>query len=335
MTHQRIESFYVRLVASREMKNSNYKPAAKVLGCMASLCLFIFGAQLQVNAQDLYASFFARAVVRYDSFGVPTTVQENAPGLFNASGMAFDGQGNLFVASASNVFGSRILRISASDGTISEFAPLPGQPVGLAMSSTGDLFVSIDGAQGRILRLTPSGTSSLFALTSANPAGLAFDSGGNLFVSHYGSGSIDRFTMDGVGTTFATGFVRPYGIAFDGEDNLYVANNLPDINGENLIQRITPAGMQSVFANNSAGLDDPFGLVFDGAGNLFVANGNNILRIAPNGVSSVFSGPSPFGSPQYLAISPFAVPEPSTALSGVLVIGVVARSLWRRNSRPV
>ena len=60
----------------------------------------------------------------------------------------------------------------------------------------------------------------------------------------------------------------PSGLAFDSAGNLYAAN----VNA-NTIERFTPGGVGSVFANT--GLNYPLGLAFDSAGNLYAANLNN------------------------------------------------------------
>ena len=77
---------------------------------------------------------------------------------------------------------------------------------------------------------------------------------------------------------------QPYGLAFDSAGNLYVANN-----GNSTIQKFTPGGIGSLFANT--GLNRPVGLAFDSAGNLYVSNSGDdtIEKFTPGGVGSVFA----------------------------------------------
>ena len=111
----------------------------------------------------------------------------------------------------------------------------------------------------------------------------------------------------------------PIGLAFDSAGNLYAANY-----GANTIEKFTPGGVGSVFANT--GLNSPIGLAFDSAGNLYAANygANTIEKFTPGGVGSVFAS-SGLSNPTFLA---FATPEPSAW--AMFVIGVVALVLTKR-----
>ncbi len=125
-----------------------------------------------------------------------------------------------------------------------------------------------------------SNTVQGFALTGTNlgifckvtkATGLAFDSAGNLFVASDESPySILKFTPDGTGSIFATaGLKAPHAMVFDQIGNLYVANT----NGNN-IERITPAGVNSVFADVNDGVVHPADLSFDATGNLLIGDTN-------------------------------------------------------------
>jgi sugar lactone lactonase YvrE len=142
--------------------------------------------------------------------------------------------------------------------------------------------------------------------TNANPAlptifantgpvsnyGLAFDSAGNLYDAQNGTGIIERFTPGGVGTVFATGFFNCYALAFDSSGNLYVAAPSQG----NVIAKITPSGVASVFANT--GQFGPAGLAFDSAGNLYASvGGDTIEKFTPGGVGSVFANGGGLSNP--------------------------------------
>ena len=77
----------------------------------------------------------------------------------------------------------------------------------------------------------------------------------------------------------------PQALAIDKNGNLYVANG-----PNNTIEKITPGGSVSVFANT--GFDTtPDGLAFDSGGNLYVACGasDTIEKFNPQGQGSVFA----------------------------------------------
>ena len=74
----------------------------------------------------------------------------------------------------------------------------------------------------------------------------------------------------------------PFSAAADSHGYVYVG----DVS--NKIIKVSPAGVQSVFATLSAD-SIPYGLAFDGSGNLFVADGWRIYKLTPAGERSVFA----------------------------------------------
>ena len=87
------------------------------------------------------------------------------------------------------------------------------------------------------------------------------------------------------------------GAAAGRADILYVANY-----GNNTIEKFTPGGSGSVFADFGDGLRGPIGLAFDSSGNLYVSNVGigTIEKFTPGGVGSVFAS-SGLGFPEGLA----------------------------------
>src|SRR6266542_2829303 len=120
----------------------------------------------------------------------------------HASGMAFDGAGNLFVGTGNG----SIFKL-APDGKRSTFAS-GLQPEHLAFDRSGNLFVS-DRNNQSILKLTPDGKKSTFAIGIKDPIDLTFDDKSNLFVLDSDSNSIFRFTPDGKQSTFPKGATSP------------------------------------------------------------------------------------------------------------------------------
>ncbi|HAB58649.1 MAG TPA: hypothetical protein DCE75_11425 [Acidimicrobiaceae bacterium] len=208
----------------------------------------------------------------------------------NPSGVAFDGDGDLYVADA----GNRAIRKVTPAGEVTTFAG--------SIGSSG----SDDG----------TGTDARFSY----PVGVAFDGDGNLYVTERFNDTIRKVTPAGVVTTFAgsagnsgtddgTGtdarFNGPTGVAVDGDGNLYVT----DLNNHT-IRKVTPAGVVTTFAGSAGlyGSDDgtgtdarftnPQGVVFDGDGILYVFdNGNHTIRkVTPAGVVTTFAGSGSNGS---------------------------------------
>jgi sugar lactone lactonase YvrE len=68
-------------------------------------------------------------------------------------------------------------------------------PTGLAVNSSGDVFVS-NALAGTILRVTTQGATTVFARNLSVPFGLAFNQAGDLFVAE-NIGRISRITPGG------------------------------------------------------------------------------------------------------------------------------------------
>jgi sugar lactone lactonase YvrE len=157
-------------------------------------------------------------------------------------------------------------------------------------------------------RANGTGTAASFG----NAWGIAMDAAGNFYVADATNNLIRKVTSAGVVTTFAgnggvgyldaTGtnamFHGPSDVAIDKAGNIFVADE-----GNQMIRKITPAGVVSTFAGSgsigsadgkgtAASFYDPSGLSFDNDGNLLVADMmNNIIRkIAPDGTVTTIAG---------------------------------------------
>jgi secreted PhoX family phosphatase len=269
------------------------------------------------------------------------TIVSTISGSFNfPQGIAIDATGNLYVG----CYNAIVAKITPA-GVVSTFAGSGKSgnvngigtaasffsPSGLAIDAAGNLYLADDGIE-LIRKITPTGVVSTFAGSgisgSANgistvasfndPHGIVVDAAGNVYVTELVNQLIRKITPAGVVSTFAgsgiagnvngTGtaasFNQPYGLALDAIGNVFVADAL-----NNIIRKITPAGVVSTFAGSgiagnangtsiTASFYLPQGLVFDSAGNLYVADsGNNLIRkITPAGVVSTFAGSGTVGT---------------------------------------
>jgi thioredoxin-like negative regulator of GroEL len=130
--------------------------------------------------------------------GGPTAVLANctvrviATGFSAPAGLAFDKQGNLYVA---NFMSSTVDRVNV-DGSRSQFssgANLKG-PIGLVVDGSNSLYVA-NYLSGTVARISPSGVSTIIATGFKKPYYLTLDKDGNLFVSQQEDNTVVRVTL--------------------------------------------------------------------------------------------------------------------------------------------
>ncbi len=227
-----------------------------------------------------------------------TNWYEFVSGVGSPQGIAFDTNGNLFIAGAGTPGNGAVYKCSPDGSQVVVFASGLGFCAGIALDNAGNIFVS-DFDSNEIYKYSPSGTRTTFATGLNSPAGLAFDRSGNLFEADFGSGVIFKFTPAGAWSIFASGLLGPAGLAFDAAGNLFVSEAITNHYG--VIDKFTASGAKSIFAS---GLSVPLGLAFDNVGNLFeVDNGTaTIYSFAPNGTKSVFF--TDLSGPTFIAFQP-------------------------------
>jgi len=276
---------------------------------------------------------FAGSVGNVDAVGVYARAADGigaAAGFDYPSGLAVDGNGNIYVADKLN---NEIRKISPAAvvttlaGALSQSAGWvdgPGNvarfngPGGLTVDGTDNVYVA-DTYNNAIREISPNGVVTTLAGSPNNPVfgqangvglsaqfeypgSVTLDGSGNLYVTDIG---IRKITPAGVVTTFAAslpdagnfGTTAPGGLALDSAGNFYFVDN-------DTIQKITPAGVVTTLAGtlgvrgsaNGTGsvalFAEPSDLAVDGSGNVYVADfvNNMIRKISPDGVVTTLAG---------------------------------------------
>ncbi|MGI0047170.1 MAG: NHL repeat-containing protein [Nitrosotalea sp.] len=225
----------------------------------------------------------ATLVIGQDNF-TSTDAALSATGLDQPYGMAFDKDGNLWVADTNN---NRLVEYKPPFTTDEATSIVIGSP-------------SFD-----------KGTYSTNASSLAAPYGLAFDKSGNLWVVDYYDNRVLEFippfenqmnaslvlgqydfTSNSDGST-QNSMNLPSAIAFDSAGNLWMTDSLnnrvlkfthPFSTGQSASLVLGQENFTTNFvgiANNS--LNTPYGIIFDRSENLWITDGNNarVLEYAP------------------------------------------------------
>ena len=218
--------------------------------------------------------------------GSDTTGAVNGPGatasFFDPLGIALDAQGNVYVADA----GNNLIRAISPAGVVSTLAGNGNtvtangtlsatsfnNPTGVTVDASGNVYVA-NYLNNNILQIVSGGTVNAFAGsgqvgyadgqgTAASfyfPNNVAADAAGNVYVSDGVNDLIRKITPAGTVTTLAgsgavgaadgagtaASFNGPAGLAVDASGNIYLADS-----NNNLIRKITPAGMVTTIAGS-------------------------------------------------------------------------------------
>ncbi len=192
-------------------------------------------------------------------------------GIMNATGLALDAEGNLYVSSRHE---GTVYRVTPS-GAKSVFAEGMGIATGLAFDSEGVLYVG--DRSGTIFKITRDRQVFVFATLepSVSAYHLAFHDSGALLVSGpttSANETIHAIAPDGGISNFYTGLGRPQGMAFDTEGNLYVAASL---HGRRGVVKITPKQEASLAVSGSGIV----GLAFLPEGDAVVATRDTVYHV--------------------------------------------------------
>ena len=191
--------------------------------------------------------------------------------LMNATGLAFDEQGMLYITSRYDGF----VYQATPNGNTSVYIEGMGVATGLAFDSLHNLYVG--DRSGTIFKISPSRQIFVFATLEPSLAAyhLAFGPDGYLYVTGPTTSSFDsvhRISRDGEVEVFYRGLGRPQGMAFDEEGRLYVSAS---ISGRKGVVRIYPDRRADLFLSGPGIV----GLAFTPSRALVVATTNAIYRV--------------------------------------------------------
>src|ERR1700676_3279757 len=196
------------------------------------------------------------------------TVKPFVAEMMNATSMAFDRQGQMYVSSRHD---GAVYRV-APNGTMTTYAEGMGIATGIAFDRNQNLYVG--DRSGTIFKIARDQQVFVFATleVSVSAYHLAFSPQGDLFVT----GPTDRvYKIDPNGSvsTFYKGLGRPQGLAFDVNGNLYVASSLSGTRG---IVKIAPDGL----ANLEVAGQGCVGLAFPPGRSVILATTNSVHHLS-------------------------------------------------------
>lgn len=184
-------------------------------------------------AVDAYGNIFAtfsgsrgqKTPVSVYKIDLNYSVKPFVSDLMNATGLAFDRDGILYVSSR---YDGIVYQVT-STGSMSVYVEGMGVATGIAFDQDENLYVGDRG--GTIFKISRSRQIYVFATLEASIAAyhLAFGTDNHLYVTGPTTSSFDsvyRISPAGEVETYYRGLGRPQGIAFDAEGRLYVAASL-------------------------------------------------------------------------------------------------------------
>lgn len=191
--------------------------------------------------------------------------------LMNATGLAFDREGLLYISSR---YEGIVYQVTPG-GNMSVYVEGMGVATGIAFDEDGNLYVG--DRSGTIFKISPDRQIYVFATLEPSIAAyhLAFGPDSHLYVSGPTTSSFDsvhRISPHGEAEVFYRGLGRPQGLAFDAEGRLYVAASL---GGRKGLVRIDPDRQAELFLSGP----NIVGLAFTPSRSMVVATNNALFRV--------------------------------------------------------
>lgn len=199
-------------------------------------------------------------------------------GIMNATGLAIDAGGDLYVSSRHD---GTVHRVSP-DGAAVLYSEGMGVATGIAFDAEQNLYVG--DRSGTIFKISRDRQIFVFATLEPSVAAyhLAFGTDNTLYVTGPTTSSYDNvYAIDynGAITVFYRGLGRPQGLAVDAGGNVYVTASL---HGKRGVVRISPSGEAALVVAGS-GL---VGLTFAPGGNALLATSNAVYHV-PLGIEGL------------------------------------------------
>jgi sugar lactone lactonase YvrE len=191
--------------------------------------------------------------------------------LMNATGLAFDSQGMLYISSRYDGFVYQV----TPNGNMSVYVEGMGVATGIAFDGQQNLYVG--DRSGTVFKIGPDRQIFVFATLEPSIAAyhLAFGPDGYLYVAGPTTSSFDsihRISHNGEVEVFYRGLGRPQGMAFDEEGRLYVAASIAGRKG---VVRIDPARRAELFVSGPGIV----GVAFTPSRAMVLATTNAIYRV--------------------------------------------------------
>jgi sugar lactone lactonase YvrE len=191
--------------------------------------------------------------------------------LMNATGLAFDAEGVLYVSSRHD---GVVYQVSPA-GNLAVYVEGMGVATGIVFDNDENMYVG--DRSGTVFKISRQRQIYVFATLEPSIAAyhLAFGPDQYLYVTGPTTSSFDavhRVSKDGHVETFYRGLGRPQGMAFDVKGNLYVAASL---GGRRGVVRIAPDVSAELFLSGPAIV----GLAFTPSKSLVLATNNSIYRV--------------------------------------------------------
>ncbi len=310
----------------------NEAPTATISGTMTGL-LGPSGIALDSSGKIYVADYYVASVFVYSALGSSTGLLNEAPlatisggttGLIGPYGIALDSSGSIYVADdgdATNSYTPSVFvypPLGSNTGLLDESptTAISGSitrliyPQGIAVDSSGNIYVADDGAASVFVYSAGStgAAAPLATISGSNtgllgPFGIALDSSRKIYVVDYDADSVFVYSaLDGstgllneapssatISTTMTTGLSHPWGIGLDSSGKIYVVNT-----GATGVF-VYPAGSNgnagpiATISGETTGLASPFGIALDSTGKIYV---EDCVDCNGDGTASVFVYPA-------------------------------------------
>ncbi len=230
------------------------------------------GMKADANADVFFVNLLANRLQEATAADKISTIAGAGPNLFTGDGgpaaaatfasphaIAFDPQGNLYIADTNN---NRIRRVD-----------------------TTGIVNTVVGGGGPVYNQDPSCSPDQPGFLR-NPQGVAIDSAGGIFVADTGKNRVLKIAPDGTQSTIGGGFSQPQGVFVDSAGNIFVTDT-----GNSALRKIGTSGTTNTLWTNGA----MGSMALDSAGDVFFSAGTSVERLsALSGAISPVAGTGEF-----------------------------------------